>query len=329
MSGYRYTIYKLLRDWALIVAMLVGVAAYFLYRALPSLHPLGPTFQDVLEVLQPLLLFVMMFLSFTKIEPSQLRPHKWMLWLLLFQCLSFVLLAVLIVLFPSMKCTDAVESAMLCLICPTATACAVVTGKLGGNMAGVITYTVLINLAAAVLVPLVLPLINPLDGVDFAEQALRIMGKVFPMLILPCLLAWLVRYLLPGLHAWLLKYSGVSFYIWAISLCFAVLISTRAIYHNASGAFVLVEAGAASLLCCALQFVVGRRIGSVYACPISAGQALGQKNTVFGIWMGYSFFSPAVSIAGGFYSIWHNCYNSYQLYRRRKSLENSSSDENN
>ena len=60
-------------------------------------------------------------------------------------------------------------------------------------------------------------------------------------------------------------------------------------------------------------------IGARSRCKVSAGQALGQKNTVFAIWLGYTFFTPVVSVAGGFYSIWHNCYNSWQLYRKRKS----------
>ena len=51
---------------------------------------------------------------------------------------------------------------------------------------------------------------------------------------------------------------------------------------------------------------------------ITAGQALGQKNTVFAIWMGFTFFTPITSIAGGFYSVWHNIVNSYQLYEKRK-----------
>ena len=54
---------------------------------------------------------------------------------------------------------------------------------------------------------------------------------------------------------------------------------------------------------------------------LTAGQALGQKNTVFAIWMGYTFMDPVTSVAGGFYSIWHNCFNTWQLYRRRKELE--------
>ena len=49
--------------------------------------------------------------------------------------------------------------------------------------------------------------------------------------------------------------------------------------------------------------------------PSPAGQSLGQKNTVFAIWMGYTFMTPETAIVGGLYSIWHNIYNSWQLYR--------------
>jgi BASS family bile acid:Na+ symporter len=321
MGEYRYTFAKFLRDWALIIGMIVGASLYLVYHAIPALHPAGPVLERIVKKVQPLLLFAMLFLSFVKIEPRQMRPHKWMLWLLLFQCLSFVALALLLVFVPQISFYYGIEAAMLCLICPTATACAVVTGKLGGNMAGVVTYTVVINLAVAVLVPLMVPLIHPMEGLSFGEAFAAILAKVFPLLILPALLAWLVRYLLPGVHAWLLKYTGLSFYIWAVSLTLAILMSTRAIVQNESGVSVLWETGIASLLACVLQFWLGRRIGRRYQCPISAGQALGQKNTVFGIWMGYTFLSPVVSVAGGFYSIWHNVYNTWQLYRKRKADE--------
>ena len=48
---------------------------------------------------------------------------------------------------------------------------------------------------------------------------------------------------------------------------------------------------------------------------VTAGQSLGQKNTVFAIWLAYTFMTPETAIVGGLYSIWHNIYNSWQLYR--------------
>jgi len=321
MGTYRYTFKKLLRDWALIIGMLIGASLYLLYHALPGLHAAGPLLERIVRNVQPLLLFAMLFLSFIKIEPQQMRPHRWMGWLLLVQACLFVILALLLAFCPQLPLRLGIEAAMLCLICPTATACAVVTGKLGGNMAGVVTYTVLINLVVAVLVPLLVPLIHPMAGLSFVESFVKILVKVFPLLILPCLLAWLVRYLLPKFHAWLLRFTDLSFYIWAVSLTLAILMSTRAIVQNDSGAVVLWEIGIASLITCIFQFWLGRRIGKRYRCPISAGQALGQKNTVFGIWMGYTFLDPVVSVAGGFYSIWHNVYNTWQMYRKRKADE--------
>lgn len=321
MSEYRYTLVKFLKDWALIVSMIVGASAYLIYDSIPSLHSAGPFLEGFISKLQPLLLFAMLFLSFCKIEPHQMRPHKWMLWLLLLQSLLFIVLALLLVFVPELPFRHGVEAAMLCIICPTATACAVITGKLGGNMAGVVTYTVLINLVTAILVPLMVPLIHPIEGLSFYTAFSRILAKVFPLLILPCVLAWLLRYLFPKVHAKLLKYTSLSFYIWAVSLSLAVLMSTRAIINNEAGSWVLLEIGIASLLACIFQFWAGRRIGNRYQCKISAGQALGQKNTVFGIWMGYTFMTPVISVAGGFYSIWHNCYNSWQMYKQRKKNE--------
>ena len=88
--------------------------------------------------------------------------------------------------------------------------------------------------------------------------------------------------------------------------------------HSSNGLAVILETALASLLACIFQFAAGRAIGRRYGCEISASQALGQKNTVFAIWVGYTFLTPAVSVAGGFYSIWHNVYNSWQLHRHQK-----------
>ena len=321
MGEYRYTLKKLLRDWALIIGMIVGASLYLVYHSIPSLHSAGPVLERIAKTVQPVLLFIMLFLSFCRIEPHQMRPHRWMVWLLLIQAGLFTGLALLLYFCPGLPLRYGFEAAMLCLICPTATACAVVTGKLGGNMAGVVTYTVLINLVVAVLVPLLVPLIHPMEGLSFSEAFLRILAKIFPLLILPCLLAWLVRYLLPKFHAWLLRFPDLAFYIWAVSLTLAILMSTRAIVQNSSGAAVLWQIGVTSLLSCILQFWAGRRIGRHWQSPVSAGQALGQKNTVFGIWMGYTFLDPVVSVAGGFYTIWHNVYNTWQMYRKRKTDE--------
>ncbi len=324
------------------IAMVTGASVYLLYHVMPEpVHRAGPFLNSFAGILQPLLIFAMLFLTFCRIEPKDLRPHRWHWWLLLVQGGLFVLLgaaAFLIVKYIPERCHDSVvliESAMLCLICPTATAAAVVTRKLGGDVPGLTTYIVLINLLAALLVPLVVPLIHPQQGMDFWTAFSVIIAKVFPLLITPCLFAWLVRYLFPKLHRWLLQWQDLAFYIWAFALALAIAVTTRAIANSDLPFSLLLMMSAVSLMCCILQFGVGRYVGGRYrprrvsaekASPeavlrgkevrkVTAGQSLGQKNTVFAIWMGYTFMTPETAIIGGLYSIWHNLYNSWQLYR--------------
>lgn len=105
-------------------------------------------------------------------------------------------------------------------------------------------------------------------------------------------------------------------------MAIAIAVTVKSIVHSHVSVGYQAGIAAVSLICCVLQFFVGKRIGGHYGDAISSGQALGQKNTVFAIWMGYTFMTPVTSIAGGFYSVWHNIFNSYQLYRKRKEENN-------
>ena len=319
ISGIADRVIGFIKAWTLPIAIVSGVVIYLIYDSIPALHAAGPVLKGIVGFLQPALIFVMLFLSFCRVAPKDLRPRKWHAWLLLFQGIGFSFFAAVEILLPEVHWKVLLEGAMLCLICPTATAAAVVTGKLGGDMSGIIAYTILINIVAAVLVPLLVPLVHPAEGISFLTASSLILARVFPMLIAPCLLAFLVRYLMPHFHIWLLRYADAAFYLWGIALMLAILMTTRSIVHSTTP--VVYQAGLAivSLLCCALQFWAGKKIGKRYGAKITAGQALGQKNTVVAIWMGYTFMTPVSSIAGGFYSIWHNIYNSWQLYKARKS----------
>lgn len=318
------------------IAMLTGASIYILYHLMPApVHKAGPFLNGLVGSLQPLLIFAMLFLTFCRIEPKDLKPHRWHWWLLLIQGGAFVALGLLAFWlmrrFPGESHARIVliESAMLCLICPTATAAAVVTRKLGGDVAGITTYTVLINIVAAILVPLIVPLIQPMSGIDFWTAFSMIVARIFPLLIMPCLAAWLVRYLAPRLHRRLLNYPDLAFYLWAVALTLAIAVTTKSIVRSEMSLGLLLMIALISLVCCILQFALGRYVGSRYRPrvpsqameergrkirTVTAGQSLGQKNTVFAIWMGYTFMTPETAIVGGLYSIWHNLYNSWQLH---------------
>ena len=322
------------------IAMLTGASIYLIYRFLPALHFAGPFLGKAAGILQPTLIFLMLFLTFCRIEPSELKPHRWHWWLLAVQGCLFAGLGLAAYAFMRMVPEGdtgwlvLVESAMLCFICPTATAAAVVTRKLGGDVAGITTYTILINILTAFLVPLVVPMVRPVETMSFWVAFSMIIAKIFPLLIMPCLLAWMIRYMAPKLHRKLLKYPDLPFYLWSVGLALAIAVTTRSIANSSMPVLTLLLIGLISLLCCILQFAVGRFVGSRYRPrrssqpqtqergkrirKVTAGQSLGQKNTIFAIWMGYTFMTPETSIVGGLYSIWHNLYNSWQLYKAGK-----------
>ena len=215
---------------------------------------------------------------------------------------------------------------MLCFICPTATAAAVVTAKLGGNVGSLTTYTIIINLAAALLLPLVIPMLHAynaqssiLNPSTFQLFNSSILTKLFPLLIGPLLLAMLLRWVWPRLTTRIASVSGVAFYIWAVSLTLAIAMSVKALVHSHASVALLVGIAVVSVIACAAQFAFGHFLGKAYADRVSATQSCGQKNTVFAMWVGYTFLNPLTALVGGFYSIWHNLYNAKQINRYEKT----------
>ena len=322
--------------------MMSGILAYILGREVPLSPVAKADVLSLVEALQPLLLFVMLFIAFCKVNPRDMRPRRWHLWLLLTQSTIFILCILALHYLPTLTPSPhsaltlslqggsgvgfysihySLESFMLAMICPTATACAVVTQKLGGNSAATTTYTIIISLAVALIAPLFLPLhtptLTPSPQFSIFNLQFSIVTKVFPLLIFPLLLAWAVRYSLPRLHAKILRVKDLAFYLWAVALALAIAITCRALAHSHESLAVIESIALSTLVACIFQFTFGWWVGKRYDMRLEAGQAMGQKNTIFIIWLGYTFLCPISATAGGFYSIWHNLINSWQLYKKR------------
>lgn len=308
-----------LKNWTLPLAMLTGVVGYFAFSRLSVLAVWKPWVTEGVSLLTPALIFAQLLLTFCKMEPRELTPKDWHVWLLLIQVLSSGLLSLLLLLCPLGESARICgEAAMVCLICPTATAAAVITGKLGGNASTLTTYTLLSNILAACVVPLVFPLVENHADLNFAAAFLKILGKVFPLLLAPFFLALLFRYFLPAIHRWLLKYHSLAFYLWAVALTLVMGQTTRSLVQASVSWQVELGLAMVGLLACAVQFYVGKRIGSVYGDRISAGQALGQKNTVLAIWMAVTYLNPVSSLGPGSYVVWQNIFNAWQLWKQRQ-----------
>ncbi len=317
------TFFGFLKDWSLPIAMLGGVAAYFLYVNIPFLDDTHAAANELVSYMQPALIFSMLFITFCKISFRDLRVERWHLILLAFQLISFIVFSLVAAFVPMNDSARViVESFMLCLVCPTATAAAVITARLGGSATSLLTYTIMMNFAVAMVAPLFLTLAHPVEGAGFLSSFMLILGRVFPLLLCPLVAASLVRRLLPAVQQFIVKkYRNLPFYLWLVALSLAIALTVKSIVHSNLSVYVQITIAAVSLICCIVQFAFGRYIGRRYGDAIAGGQSLGQKNTVFAIWLAYTFLTPVTSIAGGFYSIWHNSVNTWQLYRKNHPKE--------
>lgn len=307
-------IVSFLRNWTLPVAMLAGVIFYVAFHNLSFLQPLHEPVWALDAYLTPALIFAQLLLTFCRVNPRQFRIRKWHVWLLIFQvvCASLAYLAL-----APMSAVLA-QGAMVCLICPTATAAAVITHKLGGSAETLITFTLMDNVLAAIYVPLVFPLVYAQSGgLDFVDSFLLILGKVFPLLIFPFIMAQVLRLWVPRAHDWLRDHSGLAFYIWALALAMVMGKTAKSIVDDSDEMLVVLSLALVAVAACAVQFLLGKVTGGRYGDRISGGQALGQKNTVLAIWMAQTYLNPLSCVAPGAYVLWQNVVNSYQLWKKR------------
>lgn len=307
----------LIRQFALIWAILGGIGAYFLADAAIAAPGVRGILLGIVETVQPLLIFAMLFITFCNVSPRRMRLRPWHWRLLAVQAGVYMILAAVAATVGSDDARIIIEGAMICFICPVATAAAVVTRRLGGSATDIVTYTILINLVASILIPATVPLVVPGHEADVWGSMVTILGKVLPLLLLPLLLAWILRMVSVKTHYYIASHRDLAFRLWIVALALAMAVTTRMLVSSHVPLWVDGWLVAVTAVSCVAQFAVGWAIGSRYGARVTAGQAMGQKNTVLAIWLGYTFFSPVTALAGGFYSVFHNVVNSWQLYKRR------------
>ena len=313
---------KFLRDWTLPVSMLFGTLMYLLFAYTPALEEAAVFFDPIFELILPWFMFLVLFVTFCKVDFHKMRPVAWHGWNILVQLLT-VALIVAVILYFHLQGNDLIlmESALTCVIAPCATAAAVVTSKLGGNLESITTYTFMTNFITALLVPLCFPMVDPDVTMTFWQSFLQILYKVCMVLVMPMVLAYIVKHFMHRLHQKIISIRDLSFYLWGCSLTIVTGTTVKHICHAQTSVWFLLMIALLSLLFCIVLFVVGRLIGRHYGCTVDAGQASGQKNTAFAIWIAYTYLSPLSSVGPGCYILWQNIINSIEIWDKRKQSE--------
>lgn len=273
---------------------------------------------DRVQFLAPWLIFVMLLITFCKVNPRHLRVGR----------MSWILLAVQMIGAPVLWFAlrplgnELAQGAFICVFCPTATAAPVITGMLGGSVERVAMYSIVSNIAVALTAPALFEYMdgNSLTGaMSFFDGFSAICIKVGPLIIAPLLLAFILQWVAPKFHHTVATHQSLSFYIWAVSLLIVVGRSVSFVMTEPATMIpmMLAIAGVSLVICC-LQFVIGRMIGRRFGDAVAGAQGLAQKNTVLAIWMCLSFLNPISSVAPASYILWQNTINSAQIYYKTK-----------
>lgn len=321
------SIVGILKEWTLPVSMIAGTVVYLVFAFVPWLDEASLFFEPIMVSILPLFMFLVLFVTFCKVDFRQMRPVGWHLWVSLANLLFVAVVMGSLLLLPDCRGQEPsamkilLESVLMCIIAPCATAAAVVTQKLGGSLEQTTTFTFISNLLTAIMVPVCFPLIEKDADVTFLSAFSTILYEVTALLVMPMLLAYIVKHRMQRLHRAIIGVSDLSFYLWGCSLTIVTGITIRNIVHAQASLAMLLAIAFTGLVVCVVQFAVGRFIGRRSDRGQEAGQALGQKNTAFAIWLSTTYLQPLSSVGPGCYILWQNIINSIEIAqndRKRK-----------
>ena len=170
----------------------------------------------------------------------------------------------------------------------------------------------------SIIIPLFFPMVEKSSDISFATASLMVLRNVTTVLVIPLVLALVSRRVIPRVTDRIKEFRNLGFYLWCFNLTIITGITMRNILHASLSGTVLAILLILPLFIALLQFTIGKLVGRYYGDSISAGQALGQKNTVVGIWLTLTFLNPLAAVAPGAYVLWQNMVNASQLWYKQK-----------
>jgi bile acid:Na+ symporter, BASS family len=270
---------------------------------LPQLHGLSFLIQY--------LLMVMLFFAFLDIEIKPSAFQKGVLNVLLANvAVAFLGYGLLVRVDMNLALV-----AFITGIAPTAIAAPVIIGFLKGQVEYAAAAVLLTNVGVALIVPFVLPKVV---GTSIQISTWDVLQPVLVVMFVPLLLARLVAHLPQKVQIVVRTGKSLAFPLWLASLFITVSKASDFLRNELTvSATVLAEIALISLVVCVVNFSVGALLGGRHYRQESS-QALGQKNNSFVIWLALTFISPLVAMGPAFYILYHNVYNSFQIYRFEK-----------
>ncbi|MDW7694777.1 hypothetical protein R9C00_08490 [Flammeovirgaceae bacterium SG7u.111] len=281
----------------MVVAMVLGV-----------LFPIG----SQLTFMVSYLVMIMLFLAFLDMQIHKKMLMRSHLWVLLANIGVAFLFYFIILPFH----TELAVTAFITGIMPTAAAAPVITGYLKGRVEYVTISVIVTSIGVALIVPFAIPSMVQTTAPISIE---KVLFPVFLLVFTPLFLARFLRALPSKVIDTLRPFKKASFYCFLLNIYIATAKATDFVTNQPSGTLPLILGIAlVTLLICILNFAFGSKLGEE-GFSLETSQALGRKNTMFSVWLALTFISPMAALGPMIYILWHNVYNSYQMYQLKRS----------
>lgn len=200
-------------------------------------------------------------------------------------------------------------------IAPTAIAAPVIISFIQGQVEYVVGAVLLSNLVMSFVLPITLPFVV---GNVVQISVWQVLKPVLVTMFVPLILAQLSKRLSQPAQALIRGGKVFSFPLWLLALFATSAKAADFLRSNMqTSASTVLAIALASLVICIVDFSFGAWLGGEQF-RLESSQSLGQKNNSFVIWIALTFINPLVAMGPTFYILYHNLYNSWQIYRFEK-----------
>jgi BASS family bile acid:Na+ symporter len=276
---------------------------------------LFPQFHVLSSYIQYLLM-IMLFFAFLDIDIQTQSFQKGVVW---------VVLANITVAFSAYWILRPFDlnlalAAFITGIAPTAIAAPVIISFIHGQVEYVVGAVLLSNVVMSLVLPVTLPF---MVGDMVQISVWQVLEPVLITMFVPLILARSTSLLPQKTQSVIRQGKAFSFALWLLALFIMCSKAADFLRNDVTASVWSVLAIALiSLVICIVNFVLGALLGGERFRQESS-QSLGQKNNSFVIWIALTFINPLVAMGPTFYILYHNLYNSWQIYRfeRRRSEE--------
>ena len=279
--------------WGLLLMILLGML-------LPQFHSLSAYLQY--------LLMAMLFFAFLDIDIQPASFQKGVIWVVLAN-IGVAFLAYWILRPFDLNLALA---AFITGIAPTAIAAPVIISFIQGQVEYVVGAVFLSNIVMSLVLPVALPFVV---GDIVQISVWQVLKPVLVTMFVPLILARLTNWLPGKTQAVIRRGKMFSFALWLLALFITCAKAADFLrYDVTASASTVFSIAFVSLVICVFNFTLGAILGGA-GYRQESSQSLGQKNNSFVIWVALTFINPLVAMGPTFYILYHNLYNSWQIYR--------------